>query len=296
MNLVPQGLTRTVSRQILHAKKNSPHILFATGVVGVVTSTVLACRATLKLEKELDEIKHDFHDVKVLKENNLPENSLLRKQYEQAYFRDLTKVYAKTAFRMGRLYGPAVVVGGASIAALTGSHIQLTRRNTALTAAFTAVSKAYEDYRERVRDEVGEERELELYRCMEDVEYEDDDGKKKKGKSSKGSHSPYARLFDETNENWLPGPDYNQFFVKSQQNYWNLKLQQRGHVFLSEVYDSLGFDRTPESIVFGWVRDGTGDQFVDFGLDDPNARIWLIGKEPGVWLDFNVDGVIYELI
>ncbi len=52
-------MTRSIGRTVLTAKKNSPHIFFVGGVVGVVGSAVLACRATLKLEEKLDEIKND---------------------------------------------------------------------------------------------------------------------------------------------------------------------------------------------------------------------------------------------
>ncbi len=63
-NLISQRVTRNIGRKILTTKKNSPHIFFVGGVIGVVGSAVLACRATLKLEENLDEIKRDVDTVK----------------------------------------------------------------------------------------------------------------------------------------------------------------------------------------------------------------------------------------
>lgn len=293
---VPQGITRTFGRQVLKTKKNSPHIFFAVGVAGVIGGAVMACKATLKLEKELDEIRRDAQDVKDKK--MLAETSYGAEKYsDREYTHDMIQVYTKTMVRFGRLYGPAVVVGGVGVAALTGSHIQLTRRNAALTAAFTAVTKAYEDYRARVRDELGEEKELQIYHCMEDVEIEEN-GKTKKLTTSQGVLSPYAKLFDESNPNWRPGPDYNFTYIRGVQNQLNRRLEAYGHVMLVEAYDALNLERTPACFVVGWLRDeiGDGDGYIDFGLDKPAAKPFMMGKETNFWLDFNVDGVVYDKI
>ena len=60
----------------------------------------------------------------------------------------------------------------------------------------------------------------------------------------------------------------------------------------------LGFPHTSAGAVVGWVR-GNGDGYVDFGLMDfySNAnRLFHEGFEPNIWLDFNVDGVIWDKI
>jgi len=90
-------------------------------------------------------------------------------------------------------------------------------------------------------------------------------------------------------------------FLKAQQNYFNNMLQARGHVFLNEVYDALGMERSSSGTVVGWVirKDGQGDNFIDFGIFDgesERARAFVNGYERNIRLDFNVDGVIYDLI
>lgn len=293
MKLIPQSVTRGFGRTVLKTKKNSPHIFFAGGIVGVVGSTVLACRATLKLEKKLDELRSEVLTVKELRDS-----PTRRAEYDdQAYYKDMLHVYGKGVKEFGKLYGPAIILGGVSVAALTGSHVQLARRNAALTAAFTALSTSFDNYRERVRQEVGEERELELYRCMEDVEYEDDKGKIKKVKAvNPNGMSVYARCFDESNPRWEKSAELNRLFIQCQQNYLNHLLTSRGYVFLNEAYEQLGFEHTSAGQVVGWLRDGDGDKHVDLGMfEAPNAR-FMNGEERSIWLDFNVDGAIYEMI
>ncbi len=202
----------------------------------------------------------------------------------------------KSAVVFGRLYGPSVAVGAASIAALTGSHIQLTRRNAALTATIAVVSKAYDDYRVRVQEEIGKERELDIYRAMKEQEVEID-GKKKTFKvSDPNDWSPYARFFDETSENWQRNAEMNRHFLQLQQNYANHQLHSRGHIFLNEIYDLLGLERSQAGQVVGWVMNGEGDNFVDFGLFECESSRFINQLEQSIILDFNVDGVVYDKI
>jgi hypothetical protein len=108
----------------------------------------------------------------------------------------------------------------------------------------------------------------------------------------------YARFFDELSTSWNREPEYNLVFLKCQQSYANDMLKTRGHVFLNEVYDSLGIERTKAGQVVGWVISEDGDNFIDFGLYANNGKVrdFINGREGAILLDFNVDGVIYDKI
>jgi Family of unknown function (DUF6353) len=295
MSLNSGALTRSIGRTVLKTKKNSPHIFFAFGLAGVVTSTVLACRATLKLEKTVDEIKEEFEKISGLKkasENGGP-------SYDQdEYMRDLAYAYIHGITKMVKLYGPSVAIGGVSIGMLTGSHVQLTHRNQALTAALTAVSQAYDEYRNRVKEAIGEEKEMAIYQgcLLDDPDDEAEIDKLREIGKVTNHASPYGRFFERSNVNWQKDMEFNRIFIQCQQTYANHLLQSRGHVFLNEVYDALGFDRTQAGAVVGWVRDGDGDGFIDFGLFDITNMQFIDGNADGCLLDFNVDGVVYDKI
>lgn len=296
MKLISYSTTRHLGRAILVAKKNSPHIFFAGGLVGSVASTILACRATLKLEPVMDDIKMDLQVLKDVKKKG---STNLGKPYtDRDYAHDLMFVYGKSVKSLAKLYGPSIVLGGASIGALTGSHVQMTRRNSALTATAAAISKAYDDYRERVRQEIGEEKELDIHHAVTTEEITVD-GKKQLAKVADPSKlSDYARFFDQTCPNWQKDPELNRIFLRVQQDYANHKLQARGHVFLNEIYDALGLERSQAGAVVGWVLDGeNSDNYIDFGMFDEvyNSR-FVNNLERSLILDFNVDGIIYDKI
>lgn len=296
MKLLPTNAGRTFGRAVLKFKKNSPTIFFVGGVVGVVGSTVMACRATLSLPHILETANADVDEVKAKYLN--PEQELLDKDSENEYRKELAKVYAVTAMRISKLYGPSVLAGGISIAALTGSHISLTRRNAALAAAYAVVQKAFEEYRERVRAEIGDDREAMIYRGFVEEEFVNEDGKKETVLVvPEGQSSPYARMFDESNRNFQKDFGLNRLFIQSQETFANQKLKAKGHVFLNEIYDALGFERAPEAQMVGWVwKDGDGDGYIDFGLHADENVHFMNGTERCVWLDFNVDGIILDKI
>lgn len=286
MKFIPNGITRQVARQFLIARKNSPQVMFVGGVAGVTVGTVMACRATLQLSDQLDKMKNDLEDVKALKDAD--------GSYDN---KDVARVYAKNMAKVARLYAPAAIVGVASIGALTGAHVTLNRRNAGLTAAYAAAVKAYDDYRDRIKEELGEEKELDLYHgaIVEKVKGEDNKLVAVK-KVNPNSTSMYARFFDESSRNWDRNPEMNRMFVQVQQTYANDLLVTRGHIFLNEVYDMLGLERSKAGQVVGWVISDEGDNRVDFGIYEAVNANFVNGIERTALLDFNVDGVIYDLI
>jgi hypothetical protein len=91
-------------------------------------------------------------------------------------------------------------------------------------------------------------------------------------------------------------------FLKQQQAYANRVFQERGYLFLNEVYDLLGFPNSRAGQQVGWIYDEngeTGDNFVDFGIyniDNPRVRDFVNGHERNIILDFNVDGPILHIL
>lgn len=296
-NLVPASVSRMVARHALVASKNSPTILFGVGVVGVVATTVLASRATLKLEDVLVPAQENLNTAKELYESG-------HMDYSQSdYIHDVTLVRVRTAISIAKLYAVPLAVGAISIGCLGGSHHILSKRNFALTAAYATLEKGFREYQQRVIDEFGEEKDREIrFNSKTDWTKTKDE----KGKTQVEYHeaptktSIYARFFgQDTSVNWDPKPEYNFLFLRSQQAYCNDVLQSRGHIFLNEVYDCLGLERRPEGQIVGWVR-GEGDDFVDFGIfGESNVEgfyNFVTGQEGEILLDFNVDGNIWDKI
>ena len=304
-NELMMNVSRTFGKLTLKGKKYAPEIMVVAGVVGVVTSAVMACKATTKAGSIANETKKQMDQIHEVA-TNVPE-----KYSEEDMKKDTVIVYTQTAVKYAKLYGPAVVLGVASIACILGSHRILSKRNAALAAAYATVDKGFKEYRSRVVERFGEELDKELRYNIKAKEFEetttDSKGKEKTVKKTvsvadPNEYSDYARIFDNGNYGWSKDAESNLIFLKQQQNWANDKLKAKGHLFLNEVYDMLGFKRTKAGQVVGWIYDEehpTGDNFVDFGIYNLNiekARDFVNGYERSIILDFNVDGPIMDLI
>lgn len=295
MRFVPNAITNTVGRQMLRVDRSSPSLLFGVGVVGMIGSTVLACRATMKLQEVVETAQSDLHVA-----NSLEHLDDGKQHTHRDTQKDVAYIYTRSAVRVAKLYGPSILLGAASVGCLTKSHSMLNQRNLALTAAYAAVDKAFGEYRARVIDKYGEDEDREFRYSMEEVEIIDDKGKVRvEQRVGPDGASMYARFFDEYSTSWNPQPEYNTVFLQCQQKWANDMLKTRGHVFLNEVYDSLGLDRTTAGSVVGWViSKDDGDNYIDFGVFNPDGsnRHFVNGREGSILLDFNVDGIIYDKI
>lgn len=290
MTLVPAAIGKAVARNALLAQRSSPGLLLGAGIVGTVAGTVLACRSTLKVDTIVSEAKDKLETARTLQHEDYSERDRQK---------DISLIYVQTSVKVVKLYAPAIIVGGIAIACLTRSHSILTKRNAALTAAYAALEKGFDEYRARVVDKYGENVDRELRYGSERVEIVDEKGKKKMvTRVAPGEPSIYARFFDEYSQSFNKEPEYNLIFLKAQQNYANDLLHARGHVFLNDVYDMLNIPRSKAGAVVGWLltENGTTDNFVNFGVFDGKDRAidFVNGREGAILLDFNVDGVIYD--
>lgn len=293
--------TCALGRTKLFVIKHAPEIMTYGGIVVTGVGIYLFCKASMQLEETLD-----IHDERMADIENARDAGEVDDQ-------DAKKLIFKEkrdfAWEMTKLYGPAVTTTLCGFALILGGHHIISKRSAAISAAYKALEEGYSQYRQRVREDLGDEADRKyLYGLREeskDIVVKDAEGNEKLMSadvmvpSPEVNCSPYARFFDEYSTQWTRNPEYNLMFLNAQQNYANDKLHAQGHLFLNEVYEMLGLPHTQAGSVVGWVLNKGGDNCVDFGIYDLHSQIkraFVNGFEPSILLDFNVDGVIYDLI
>lgn len=316
------NLGRTLSKTGLKLRAHSPEILAVAGVIGIVTSAVMACKATTKVSDVLDKTKDELDIIHNASQDGYMLDSSTGEvvEYtEKDCKKHTTLVYAKTGLEFTKLYGPSVALGVLSIGCMLTSNAILHKRNVALAAAYATVEKGFKEYRGRVIERFGKELDRELKyniksKTVEEIVLDengnpvvDENGEVKTVEKtiqvgSINEHSEYARFFDEWCTGWQKDAELNLYFLRQQQNYANELLKAKGHVFLNQVYDMLGIKRTKAGQIVGWVYDESGeysDGHIDFGfydLHNEGARDFVNGRERSILLDFNVDGNILDMI
>jgi hypothetical protein len=277
-------------------KDASPEILVVAGVVGGVTSAIMACKATRKIDTILEESKTVVEKIKEVEAD--PSISEIEYTPEDAK-KDLAITYVRTAGKLLKLYAPSLIIGGLSITAIFASNNIMRKRNVALAAAYATVDKGFKEYKDRVVERFGEEVEREIAcdtKAMTFTEEEtDENGKAKKVKNKipvSSTCSPYSVFFDSGCREWTKDSAHNKNQVLLYQNEFNEKLKRCGRLTLNEVYRTLGIPEIADGMVLGWMYndkvDSFGDVCVDFGVFDmykETNRDFVNGYENVILLD-----------
>lgn len=296
-------------------KKHSPELLIAGGIIMAAGAIVSACIATKKADKILEPATKQISDIHAnLKDTFKINNEQVNVKEEK---HKLAKVYAKTGGKLLLVYSPSILMFAASVSCILGSHNIMKGRNLALAAAYTTLDNGYKAYRKRVKEKLGDAAEEVIYKDIreENKEVVDKNGELKT-KSTSAAHvtknaDPYCALYSCGNRGWERSAVLNYDYLMAQQAYLNHKLQSQGFLFLSDVYDALGFDanmlgvdKIRASHILGWIydpKDFSRDNYVSFGLTDKHGltkdpiSAQIRSNEPDFWLEFNCDGDILNL-
>lgn len=311
-NELMNKVTRNLHKVGFELKKHSPEILVVAGVIGTVTSAVMACKASTKVNDILADARSTINAIHDIAEADAQTEE---PQYtEKDEKRAVAQAYVQTGVELAKLYGPSIALGAASITSILAGNNILRKRNIALTAAYMTLDKGFKNYRGRVIERFGEELDKEIRYNIKTEEVKetvvDENGKKKTVKKTvkvsdpTGLFSDYARCFAPGNIGWDDDPEFSLMFLKRQQEAATKMLKSKGHLLLNDVYDMLGFHKTVAGQTVGWLYrpndpDYAGDGYVDFGIyrmDVPENVSFVNGDEKCIWLDFNVDGPIVGAI
>jgi hypothetical protein len=217
--------------------KHSPEILTGIGIAGLLTTTVLAVKATPKALKRIEEEKKRqndilFEEAKAKGETNCAQITTLKPL-------DVVKV-------TWQYYIPAAVTGLGSVACIVGASSVNAKRNAALATAYALSETALKEYQDKVVETIGEKKE-QVIREQIDKDHID--------------RNPVSKLdvIDTRKGNTLCYDYYSgRYFysdieeVKKAVNLVNSSLLRDDYVSLNELYDDLGLPRNGIGDSVGW--------------------------------------------
>ena len=306
-------LSGLVAKAKFQVKKNAPTLLIVAGTTSVIGGTVMACKATIKAQDVVAELNDNLSDIKVAKEA-LDEGLISKETYSvEQYKKDIVTSYAKATMSMAKLYLPAALLLITGIGAMFASNKILKQRCASLSAAYATLDSMFKKYRKNVVEKYGEDVDNEMRYGIKkkkiEVETTDENGKTKKVKKEVEiiddlkAVSDYARYFDEftpyyqKERDGRPETEYNTRFIQFREREAQNRLERQGYLFLNDVYDMLGVEKSIAGQTVGWLYDPSDDNLhnhISFNLQHKcraNDR-FVEGYEDCILLDFNVDGDI----
>ena len=313
VNDLKTALQLKAGRTNLYLRKHSPEILLGAGLVGMVATVVMASKATLKVHEVTEEHETNMEAVRLAEQEG--HNGAGVAYSNEDAMKDKVTIHVQTGLKFAKLYGPSLGLGVLSVAAILASHGVMANRQVALVAAYNLLNEGFKNYRQRVVEELGEEKDRQYHLGLREETYTiketDPEGKTTKTKKTAlvatgNMPSIYARCFDNSNPMFRADRLLNRAFLTAQERYINDLLILRGYVFLNEAYERLGFPHTREGQLVGWVlrtpeqmKAEKRDGYVSFGLGDSIRqadREFMRGENDAIWLDFNVDGMVIDFI
>lgn len=266
----------------------SPKILMTLGIGAGIGATVLACKASTKLDSTMAAVNADINAVK---DTDPEEYTGGKKAYDKA----LAAGYISGGVKLAKLYGPSAVMGATSIVCILAGNKIMSDRYVGAVAAVNSVEQMFSNYRSRVIAEIGEDKDLEFHNGVvaETVEEPvlDKNGNPKTDKNGEVktskradyrfddalSANKYSRMFEEaSSREWDRDAEYNKSTLLLKQEFFNQQLRIYRYLTLNDVYKQLGFPVTAYGQDVGWVVDeDTPDPVVDFGIYDIDEKTGL---------------------
>ena len=198
-------------------RTNSPQLMAGLGVAGVVATAVLAAKGS-------------FDAAETIQLSNAEDDSLKEK--------------AKLVWPH---YVPAASVGVVTIGCIAGSNKLHGKRAAAAVSAYTITERAFSEYRDKVRDELGEHKEQVIRDDLARKKIED---------------NPHGGVIIAGDGNVMCCELYTgRYFMSSMENLrqamntTNQSVVNDYYVSLNEFYDEVGLPHTATSSELGWDSD-----------------------------------------
>lgn len=245
-------------------RKHGGTILAVAASVGVVLMAVETGKATVKAEKLIEMNK------------DVP-NYGTKEKVMDCY----------------KFYIPAAVLGAGTIACILGSNALNRKQIASLTAAYMALGKTYQEYRQKVVENIGVEKEAEIRDQIK--EEKSTEATENVEEEKLLCYEPYSKRYFHATMTDL----YDAFYQL------NREFALEGYTSLNDLYNYLGLDFMPEKDNLGWCADYLANEWeyywIDFCLastktDDGLEVYEVIAYEPPIHDYLDYDPANHEIV
>ena len=201
---------------------NSPVILTSIGVAGTVGTAILTGRASIKAVRLLD-LAEENANIKT--DTNIDKAKLV-----------------------WTYYIPPVAVGSCTVAAIIFANRIGTRRAAAIAAAYTVTERAFEEYRDKVVETVGE---LKEQKIRDSVAQDKVDANPVSERTIIVGTGDVLCMEAYTGRYFMS----NHETIRKAENDLREQVMNEGYASLGDLYSSLNLPRTSDCEDVGWSTD-----------------------------------------
>lgn len=230
-------LTKTCAKFL---RKHGGTILAVAASVGVVATAIETGRASTKAQK-------------IIEKNTI---AIDCENYGKSCYTTKQKV-----LDCWKAYVPAAILGGGTIACILGSNALNKKQLASLTAAYMALGKTYQTYRQKVIENIGLEKEAEIQEQISEEKLPE--VRDKMAEEKLLCYEPISKRYFHATETELMDAFYNV----------NRNFALNGEVSLNDFYSFLpGLDFIPEGDMLGWYAEYLSNEWEYYWIDFNYAR------------------------
>lgn len=264
----------------MKAKAHAPEILVVSGIILTGAAVVMACKKTMNVNKIVENHKSNLDKIGTSVEEDktyIDDDGNEKKYTKEVAKMDKFICYRDTTFAFIKNYAIPTGLFIAGMSCFVASTVILKKREAAAVALFNGTLGAFNVYRARVREAVGEEVEDNIYHNVYETKFTDlkEDGtSEEKVVRSVGHGSGNVFSFtmnSQTSRLWENDMEYNLVLVQSVQEEMHERvfgLYGGEPLELNYVLKRLGMLKEGAMMNVGWVPEKLGGSVkcVDFGL------------------------------
>lgn len=279
----------TLGLKVSHrAKKYAPQIMVVSGLIFVGVGIYETIKGTKKMpettairDAALEEINTCEHDETYSDKDRKKDKAAVYKKYW------LSTAYNYSGAIACEVIGYSLVLGGMGI---------ISKRYSTLLGSYLMSQETVKEYRARVRDKVGVDKEAELYSGITTkttTKTVEEDGQKVKKTSMSfvgdlDKPRDFSFCFDESCGAWVNNPEYNRAFAEYTMRYLCDEVATEGFITGNRIFRE--FERAPgtysarDAAVWGVKHDKNKIVPIDYQiLDNGDANIWIILHLDYIW-------------
>lgn len=217
------NLKNAINTSKIFVDKHSPEILTSIGITGMIGTTVMAVAATPKALRLIEDKKEE-----------LDTDELTKREVIQSCW---------------KCYVPSMITGAASIACLIGATSINNRRNVVLATAYKISESTLKEYRDKVVDVLGEEKEQEI---------RDEIAKDRVQQRPISENIIIPSKGDTLCYDSISGRYFNSDVdkIRKAENKLNKGLLNEPYMSLNDFYDFIGLPATKIGEELGWKYNG----------------------------------------
>lgn len=265
----------------MKAKKHAPEILVVSGIILTGAAVVMACKKTMNVDKIIEKHKENLDKIGTSVEED--KSYVDEDGNEQKYTKEVAKMdkficYRNTAFAFIKNYAVPTSLLIAGVSCFVASTVILKNERDSAVALFNGTLGAFNAYRSRVRETIGEEVENNIYHDIRETkctELHEDGTQEDKIIKTLGKHSGNVYSFSmnaQTSRLWESDMSYNMILVQSLQEEMDERVfgTYGGEPLeLNYVLKRLGMLKEGAMMNVGWVPEKLGGSVksVSFGLE-----------------------------